>query len=310
MRLLVEGGETCGETLVTKLIYARGKHLVTADGETVRFPGVSAFPLLKRHILVDGWRVAVEPILDELRRIADAAGYHGIIALRVFRHGRDTNPFALDPWAYSPQQAADLTYKAARKDFIIDWTGGDYQFCFPGPPLDGPRGIHQHHNEFTAALVGLPYLWNVSNEPFKNGLDSFDAPPPPWVSAPWYSGWYDDNRDTSCVNLHTDRSEEAGAPKWVGKAHESAPYMWKHSLPVIYDEGMGANEVSIPNRRSNVPAYFRVYGSVLTMVNAVYLHSEVGLSCDGMGPDFAARFPVQRACFVEFFKGAAGALLP
>jgi hypothetical protein len=78
--------------------------------------------------------------------------------------------------------------------------------------------------------------------------------------------------------------------------------MWKHNKPVIYDEPMGADEVNQPGKRSNVPKYFGVLGSVLTMVSAVYFHSTAGLACNGLGP-------ITRQCAVEFFKGAKGALL-
>ncbi len=184
----------------------------------------------------------------------------------------------------------------------MDWTAGDYQFCFPGPhPLDGPQGIHEHHNQFTAALTGQQFIWNICNEPFQNGLDPFQAVPPPWVTGPWYSGVYNDPRDPRCVNLHTDRSEEHGAMKWVGKAHESAPYMWVQGRPVVYDEGMGAAEVAEPNRRSNVPHYFGIMGTVIAMVDLVYFHSTPGISSDGFGP-------IVKDCWSAFCRGAAGAM--
>ncbi len=283
------------------------------NGIATRLPGVSYFAGLKRHIDLngDGWRVLVEPELDEIRRVADSAKYHGWIVLRVFRHASWWNVFGIvDPFSYSPQQAADFTSKCLAKGFLVDWTGGDYGICFPAG-LDGMLGVHQHHNTFTSALVGLPYIWQVCNEPFQNGLDPFTAQPPPWVTVPWYSGNYNDARDPQCRSLHTDRGSEGPIPKWVGKAHESAPYMWAYDPRVIiYDEPMCAAEYTEANRRSNVPAYFRTFGTVLTLVNLAYYHFEAGMHCNGLGPEFAQQWPLQRMGMQEFFKGVVGALSP
>jgi hypothetical protein len=281
-------------------LHVEGRNLVDSQGRIVRLPGVSAFALFKRFLQRDGWNALVLPILQEWRQVAHEGGYDGPIILRVFRHAGGANAFAMDPWSYTSEQIRDFAYRCGEQGFYIDWTGGDYQLCFSG--LDGDRGVHEHHNRFCAALVGLNNnIWNVSNEPFKNGLDAFAALPPPWAPAVWYSGSWDDSRDTCCVNLHTDRNDEDGAPKWVGKAHESAPYMWKHGKPVFYDEPMGADEVDIPGRRSCVPRYFGVLGTVIATVSAVYFHSSDGMPCNGLRP-------ITRRCAVQFFAGVAGGL--
>lgn len=302
--------DTEGEyPVMLPVLHVSGKNIVDAAGKTVRLPGYAAFALFKRFLMPNGWNALVIPNLTEYRSIATAAGYptDGPIALRVFRHAGGANAFAMDPWSYTQAQVTSFATACAQLNFIIDWTAGDYQLCFPGPnPLDGPKGIHEHHNVFCAGLVGVPSIWNVSNEPFKNGLRPSDAVPPPWAPSIQYTGDYGDDRDTStdlnCVNLHTDRSEEGGAPKWVGKAHESAPYLWKYNKPIFYDEGMGADEDNIPGRRSNVPQYFGIMGSVIAAVSSVYFHSTDGLACNGFRPK-------TKECAVEFWRGAVGGLL-
>ncbi len=283
-------------------LHVEGRYLVDSTGKRIRLPGVSAFALFKRYLMNNGWDALCAPILAEWRQVAHEGGYDGPIVLRVFRHAASWNEFGItDPWSYTPAQIHDFASRCAALGFYIDWVGGDYQECFP-TGLDGDFGVHKHHNVFTSALVGLTNnIWCISNEPFKNGLDPFQALPPPWAPKVWYSGSYDDARDTVAVNLHTDRSEEAGAQKWVGKAHESAPYMWKHNLPVIYDEPMGADELAIPGKRSNVPAYFGILGSVIAAVSLVYFHCTDGMPCNGLRP-------ITRQCAVEFFRGVVGGL--
>jgi len=293
-------------------LHPEGAEMVNALGQKTRLPGVTQFGLFKRALShPEGWRLLCEPVVDEIRKVATEGGWPATepIIYRIARHAGPWNAFGItDPWSYTPAQITLFSQQLANKGVIIDWTGCDYQACFSG--LDGPRGVHQHHNNFAFAILGVRNgIWNVSNEPFKNGIDSFQAVPPPWAPKVWYSGWYDDPRDPVAVNLHTDRSDEGSIHKWVGKAHESAPYMWKHGKIVFYDEPNGGDEVTIPGKRSNVPAYFRTLGSVLTMVNAVYFHSTAGLTSDGMGNDFDTRWPITRQCMREFFSGAAGARL-
>lgn len=301
---------------MVKALSVRGRDLVDSDGHVVRLPGVDAFALFKRFLMTNGWDALVAPILTEWRAIASEAGYSGAIILRVFRFAGPPNAFALEPWSYydmatnSMPKVAEFTRKCGELGFYIDWTAGDAHICFPTRDgrmgeTDGRTGIRQHNNLFCAALVGLPYIWNTCNEEFKNGMDTSQVKPPPWCSPVAYSGNYDDNRDKSndlsCVNLHTDRSEEAGAPKWVGKAHESAPYMWRAGKPVFYDEPMGADEVDKPGARSCEPRYFGILGTVIAMVSAVYFHATDAIACNSLRPR-------TRLCAVEFFKGVVGGL--
>lgn len=294
-----------------RTLRVEGRHLVDEAGQVVRLAGLSAFSLFKDYLEPNGWAAKVEPRLVEYRAQADEAGWQGEIVLRVFRHAASWNAFGItDPWSYSMDQIRDFTLRCAQRDFYLDWTGGDYQVCFPSTDpnageLHGPRGIHEHHNRFTAALIGVPYIWNVSNEPFKNGLDPRNAPPPPWCAPVQYSGKYydaewDHATDLACINLHTDRGSEAGADKFVTKPHESAPFLWPHGKPIFYDEPIGADEENSPGRRSNNAAYFGILGQVLSCVSAVYFHSTDGLTCRPFRP-------ITRVACVEFFKGAESA---
>lgn len=295
-----------------------GANLVDPTGAIVRLPGFTAFSLFPRMVSdPNGFAVLVDPILTSVRTVATEAGYTGWIVARTVRHAAEWNAFHLKPWSYPMSAARVFTDNLLDRGFYTDWTGCDYQVTFPSADptkgeLHGPQGIHQHHNEFCAALDGTPYIWNVSNEPFKNGLAVADAPPPPWCSPVRYSGDYADDhppsQDLACINLHTDRGTEDGAEKWVGKAHESAPFLWRKHKPIFYDEPMGADEVVVSGRRSNVPQYFGVLGSVSSMVSAVYFHSTAGLSGNGMGPEFPTVWPKTRACMVEFFRGFLGGL--
>lgn len=291
-------------------LHVSGAVLLDAQGRSIRLPGVAAFALFKRFLMPSGWDALVLPILTEWRQIATAAGYDGPIVLRVFRCAALPNLFALDPWSYDFTKATDFTNRCAALGFYVDWTGGDYQICFPSADphmgeVDGPQGINQHNNMFCAALLGCENaIWNTCNEPFKNGIDTGWVLPPPWAPTVQYSGEYRegyDQADLRCINLHTDRGEEGGAQKWVGKAHESAPYMWRRGKVVFYDEGMGADEIVIPGRRSNVPRYFGILGTVIAMVNAVYFHCTDGQPCNSLRP-------VTRQCAVEFFRGIVGGL--
>ncbi len=288
------------------VLHVDGANLKDEQGKVVRLPGFQAFALFKRYLVADahpdGWTVLAKPNLEEYRAIATEAGYPATapLVVRVARHAGGGNPFALDPWSYTPAQITDFAQKCADLNFIIDWVGCDYQLCFDG--LDGPKGIHEHHNVFCAALVGITSIWCVSNEPFKNGLNPQDAPPPPWAPVVQYSGQYDPFTGAlACINLHTDRSQEAGAEKWVGKGFESAPYLWVQGKPIFYDEGMGADEDYIQGRRSNVPAHFFIQGQELSAVSANYFHCTDALSGSGFRP-------VTRQCAVAFMRGAVSAL--
>jgi len=293
-------------------LHVDGLNLKETGGAVAKLGGMDAFALFKRWCMTDGPNALVKPILDDWDNVLSIAGYTGKKALRVFRCAAPPNAFALDPWSYPMAKVTEFTQYCEGRGYYVDWTAGDYQLCFPSADgnrgeLNGPHGIREHNNQFCAALVGCGNaIWNGCNEPFKNGVNVADIVPPPWAPVVQYSGEYGDGHDASldwaAVNLHTDRSDENGVPKWVGKAHESAPYMWARGKAVIYDEGMGADEVNKPGSRSNVPAYFRVLGSVITMVSAVYFHCTDGMECTLLRP-------VQKNCAIEFFKGVKGGLL-
>lgn len=292
-----------------------GNTLQTADNRRFKAVGSSEFAMFKRFLMPNGPTHLVAPILAERKELAMTAGYTGPLTARVFRCAGGANEFALDPWSYSMSAVAEFTQFLGERDWYVDWTGGDYQLAFPSSDprwgeVNGPRGINQHNNVFCAAIHGQPNcFWNTSNEPFsdgKNGIDVSVVKPPPWAPVVQYSGLYydgtwDNSTDLTCINLHTDRSTEGGVEKWVGKAHESAPFLWVHNKPIFYDEGMGADEITIPGRRSNVPAYFGVLGTVITMVDAVYFHSTPGLGSHGFGP-------VVKECYKAFCRGAKAGL--
>jgi hypothetical protein len=281
-----------------------------ADGKLTKLVGVADFSQFKRWLAVSGKEVLVRPIITERTNLAREAGYTGPLTARVFRCAASWNAFALDPWSYPMSAVTEFTQFYNSLGWYVDWTSGDNQVCFPldgdKAQLDGPKGFNQHTNEFTSALIGTQYVWNVANEPWKNGFGHQDLPvPPPWTSPVQYSGDYGDHRDQSkdlaCINLHTDRSTEGVVQKWVGKSHESAPYLWPVGKPIFYDEGMGADEVSKPGSRSNVPAYFGIQASSIAMVNAIYFHSSAGQRSDGFGP-------VVTECYKAFMRGAAAGL--
>lgn len=297
-------------------LHVEGNLLVTSEGKSIKLPGVDAFDAFRRHLLLDGkgFDPYVLPVLREWKQIAIEGGYTGPIALRVFRHASGTNPFAIhDPWSYTKQQIWDFTLRCGEEGFYVDWTAGDYQLCFPSADprmgeVDGMRGINQHHNEFCAALVGVPNaIWNVCNEaydPHKNGLDTTKVKPPPWAPAVQYSGNYADGRDKShdlnCINFHVPRDAENGVPKWVTKGFESAPYLWVYNKPIFYDEDMGFDEVETGSR-SNNPEYARILGLEIAVVNAVYFHCSAGMRGDSLGPK-------TRLCAVQWFKGVTAGI--
>ena len=294
---------------MVQALHVEGDQIRTADGAIFKAIGCSDFAQLRRWLMPGGPAALVEPIIDERTALAREAGWTGPLIARIFRCAAPPNAFAVAPWSYQMSAVRDLTQLYGEKGWYVDWTGGDYHICFPSPDghmgeVNGPLGINQHNNEFCAALIDLPnVIWNTCNEPFKNGVDTSVVRPPPWAPAVQYSGEYWDHRETThglaCVNLHTDRGTEQGIPKWVGKAHESAPYMWRFKKPIFYDEPMGADELTKP-ARSNNPHYFGILGSVLSMVSVVYFHSTPGLSSDGFGP-------VVIECWKAFCRGAQGA---
>lgn len=300
-----------GKLLMSVLpLHIEGSKIVTSEGKETKLIGLSDFGQFKRWLAKDGKEVLVRPIIMERTNLAREAGYTGPLVARVFRNAADWNPFSLMPWAYPMSAVREFTQFYNELGWYVDWTSGDNQVCFPldgdRAQLDGLLGFNQHTNEFCAALVGTQAIWNVCNEPFKNGFGHQNLPtPPPWAPNVQYSGDYGDNRDKSfdlnCINLHTDRGTEAGAQKWVGKGHESAPYLWVNNKPVFYDEGMGAAEETIDGKRSCVPYYFETLGNDLQAVNAVYFHSTPGLSSDGFGPEV-------KKCWKAFIRGAVGGL--
>lgn len=307
--------------MIPTLGVSGGQLIDTASGAVVRLPGVGLFSLFKRFLLSPtGWRDLCEPILLEVRRVATEGGYTGPIVIRVFRCAAPPNAFALDPWSYDFTRVTEFTNLCAGLGFIVDWSGGDFQKVFPSTDpnmgqVNGDHGINQHTNQFCAALAGIFHIFNMCNEPFKNGVDCYKTVPPPWRSAVWYSGVYyggawDPSTDGTCINLHTDRGTENNGQthKWVTKPFESAPYLWPNGKPIFYDEPMGADEKVIDGRRSNVPCYFGVLGLTIGVVSAVYFHSTAGQSCDGMGPDFATVWPITRQCMVHYFRGIVGGL--
>jgi len=284
--------------------------IVTSDGHETKLVGCADFTQFKRWLAASGKEALVRPIIAERTGLAREAGYTGPLTARVFRNAAYWNPFSLDPWSYPMSAVTEFTQFYNELGWYVDWTSGDNQVCFlldgDRAQLDGPTGFNQHTNVFTNALIGTQYVWNVSNEPFKNGFGHQDLPkPPPWTSPVQYSGDYGESRnrgnDLSCINLHTDRSVESGVQKWVGKGHESAPYLWPQNKPIFYDEGMGADELTQDGKRSNVPFYFEVLGGDIEVVNAVYFHSQQGAESNGFGPRV-------KECWKAFCRGAAGGL--
>lgn len=296
-------------------LHVEGDQIKRSDGTIYKGIGTSEFAIINRYMAhPDGWNVLVKPVLQERRNAAEAMGWTGDLIARVARNAHPNNIFHIGPWDYPMSLITEIDGRMHEEGWRVDWVGCDNQHMFPtNPPgnnaqLDGPRGFNEHTNQFTYAILqnGADIdLWSKCNEPFQNGRNTTAAPLPPWAPKVWYTGDYDDNRDVSldgpCVNLHTDRNTEAGIPKWVGKCHESAPYMWRFHKPVIYDEGMGADEVDITGRRSSNPYYFGIMGSVLTMVSVVYFHSTAGLGSNGFGPK-------TMECWKAFVRGAVGAL--
>ena len=299
-------------------LHVEGDQIKRPDGSIYKGIGTTEFAIVNRFLNKDakpnGWEVLVKPVLRERMNAAQASGWTGDLIARVARNAAAPNAFAIGPWDYPMSAITDLDGLMHEEGWRVDWVGCDNQICFPtNPPggdaeLHGPRGFNEHVNQFANAILqngGDLDIWCTCNEAFKNGRNTVTVPPPPWAPKVQYSGDYEDNRDKRydlrCVNLHTDRNTEAGIPKWVGKCHESAPYMWAEGKPVIYDEGMGADEVNINGRRSNNPLYFGIMGSVLTMVSLVYFHSTAGLGSNGFGP-------VTMECWKAFCRGAAGAM--
>lgn len=299
-------------------LHVDGNHIIEAGGGIFQGIGTTEFAMFKRYLdpaaKPDGWTVLVKPVLRERMKAARESGWTGPMIARVMRNAAPPNEFALDPWSYPMSAVTEFTAKLEAEGWYVDWTSGDNQICFPTAPLsqdaelNGSRGFNEHTNQFTAALVGhTNTIWNVCNEPFKNGPNTVSGTtPPPWAPVVQYTGDYEDNRDVAkdlnCVNLHTDRSDEGPVPKWVGKAHESAPYMWRFGKPVFYDEPMGFDEVAVPGRRSNVPYYAQILGSSLLMVSAVYFHSSAGIGSNGFPP-------ITMECWKAFCRGAAVATI-
>ncbi len=292
-----------------KALTVSGHTIRTSDGAETKLVGCADFSQFKRWLAVGGKEALVRPIIVERTTLAREAGYSGALTARVFRNAANWNAFSLDPWSYPMSAVTEFTQFYNSLGWYVDWTSGDNQVCFPldgdRAQLDGPKGFNQHTNEFTNALIGTSYIWNGCNEAGKNGFGHQAIPlPPPWTSPVQYAGRYDDNRDKSqdwaCLNLHTDRSREGAVEKWVGKGHESAPFLWPQGKPIFYDEGMGAAEVA-NDKRSNVPYYFETLGNDIQVVNAVYFHSQPGLSSDGFGPNV-------KDCWKAFCRGAVGGL--
>lgn len=290
-------------------IHVEGNKLVTSDGKETKLVGLSDFAQFTRWLQFGGKEALVRPIITERTNLAREAGYMGPLTARVFRAAAFPNAFHVDPWSYSMSAVREFTQFYNDLGWYVDWTSGDNQIVFPSSnpnmaEVNGPRGVVQHNNEFCANLLDTRYIWNVCNEPFKNGIDTRQQLTPPWAADVQYTGNYDDFRDKSadmkCINLHTDRSRDGVVEKWVGKGHESAPYLWPENKPIFYDEGMGADESS-SGSRSNVPYYFEVLGGDIEVVNAVYFHSQPGLSSDGFGP-------VVKECWKAFCRGAVGGL--
>lgn len=282
-------------------VHVDGAHLKTTDGQRFKAIGVAEFAMFKRFLARDGWNALVKPILAERRALAHAAGYDGPLVARVFRYAASWNDFAVDPWSYPMSAVTEFTQRLGGEGWYVDWTCGDAQAVLPNP--DGPRGQQEHLNQFCAALVSCPNALIVqdANEPFKNGIDVSRIRVPKWGTYLTNSGFYYDGpwntaTDGDVINFHPDRSRDMGdtVEKWLGKLFETAVYLRPLRKPLIYDEIMGAADVS-SGSRCNSPELWTLAGLALGFLDGIYFHNTLG--SNGFSP-------VVQDCFMGFIRGA------
>lgn len=283
-------------------VKTEGDHFLKANNTESFYVGVSDFGQFKRFCIDGGPEALVRPLLSERRQIADNAGYHGPIVLRVFRCSDPGNPFGQIPSQVKFELINPFLDMCAEYNCYVDFTQGDddHSMMF-GSSL---AGLQDFHNKFTSNIQRFCY-YETENEPFKNGNAPLRGIIPP--ASEWYlrdSGYYvfigTDIWNTSLnldfISFHGDRTNSPPRwPKWVIDLDDS--------LSVLRSELQKPSVLKEPNKFG---AYYfeSIYAKLLGMranMGGVVFHSQLGLESNGF--DDATK----NACG-DFFRGVVGAI--
>lgn len=264
-----------------------GKLFYTPGGSIYRWKSCTDFRLLKMYL--DG--EAIAPIL------ADRTG-EGATMVRVL--GMATNLFDLNPANY-PNYLLQLPVFAS----VLAAAGLDLELTVfaDAQALSGFDSVPEQQAwlvQVRDALLASPnVVFELVNEYWQNGVNPSLFTPVSGIIASSGSGL-----DYGGPNLppwdyailHTSRDAE-----WPRKAKDAMEWADLLGRPAVNDEPMGANEIDLPGRRSNVPNDFYYYAAVSMLLAAgATFHSEAGLRSQVWGP-------IQRQCAQSFY-GAINAI--
>lgn len=288
--------------MALQAVRATGDFFTNADGSEFHYVGLSEFGLWKRWNMHNGPEALVRPILQQRREVADSAGYHGPIVLRVFRYSHPNNPFGVLPYEQDFSQIDAFLAMCAEYGCYVDWTCGDSQFDFMLPQ---PGQQQEHLDRFTSN-VHLFCFMETCNEPFKNGWlpqNGVKAAPSPYYlrdsgNYVYISDTQDWERqyDLDFISFHGDRTNDHSRwPKWVCDLDDSIATLRKRvGKPSVLKE---------PNKFGpyySDPVLAKLLGQRASMGGVVF-HSQIGLQTDGY--DDATRL----AAF-NFWTGVSGVL--
>ncbi len=252
--------------LVPWNIEVTGKLFSNQGGALYRWKSCTDFLLLKRYY--DGENIL--PIL------ADRAAA-GATMVRVL--GMCVNIANFDPHNY-PNYLVDLPTFAG----VLAGAGFDFEFvvfadaqAIPGFQQVGDQ--QSWLSQVRAALLGQPnVVIELVNEGFQNGVDFRNHTRPQGILSCADSDQKPDDFPAvppwDYATLHTPRDNE-----WPRKAKNAMEVADQLGRPAVNDEPMGADEVNIPGKRSNVPDDFFDYAAVSMLLAAgATFHSTDGIT--------------------------------
>jgi len=255
----------------TPRIFAKGTAFY-ADGQPWRADSVTAFELF--HMFLDGHTADMSNFIDSFQR-ANTFRVFG-----MWNHSPTGRQFS---WTnYGDRYFVGLRDFAAwmqRRGKYVEFTAiTDGQDLFGGNRTIAQRAYLDRVGQ---ALQGVPNVFlELCNEPFKNGCDvqAIGRVPGAGLQASGVYGGSSPFR-LDYMTWHPERDNQ-----WPRKTRADEPAHTFH-MPVWIDEPMGAAEVSIPGRRSNVPEDFFDFAAGCALHSSgCTFHSEAGLTASVPGP--------------------------
>lgn len=243
-----------------------GKLFYTPGGAVYRWKSCTDFLLFKRYL--DGENIV--PIL------ADRAA-PGATMVRVL--GMCVNIADFDPHDY-PNYLSSLPTFAD----LLAANGFDFEFTVfaDAQAIAGFQQVQDQQAWMelvrTALLPKANCVLELVNEGFQNGVDFHNHSRPGGILACADSDQKPDDFPAippwDYATLHTPRDSE-----WPRKAKNGMEVADQLSRPAVLDEPMGADEIDIPGKRSNVPDDFFDYAAVSMLLAAgATFHSSDGIT--------------------------------